>query len=214
MPHIPDDYYQIIDLSLLEKGTYPSEIVSFFHDADRHPRDLPVTVQDFHSFSIVSQLGFKKIKYESQHLQMDDGMAIFWINHEHAASIGKVLNSSIQELILMCSTEEEGAFAVMADQISEGVCIDSLAISHITYDEVTAHEVKGLARLITRLKCRSFTLWAAEYDPEVLDLFTNELQQIKNTTLQQVFIGDSTRESGEDEIKVPVLLQLAASNAR
>ncbi len=42
-------------------------------------------------------------------------------------------------------------------------------------------------------------LWASEYDPGVLDNFLQTLKE-ENSTLQSVFIGDSTKPEGEDQI--------------
>ena len=202
--------YEIIDINKTKPGSLPYGLQRFCQDADKYSRDTHLATENFKTFSILVQMGFQNITYESQ-FRPQDG-AFFWINHQHAKQIGKLLRSTIKYLVIKLTTEEENSFSIMADHLGKGVTIEELAISHITADEVTMAEATGLAKLITKLQVKSFTLWAAEYVEGALETFYEKLVGLKNSFLEDVFIGDASKPDGEDRIFFKPLDDLVQRN--
>ncbi len=173
-------------------------------------RGQPLTIRGFTAFSMAVIMGFRRINYAAETRESDG--AFVWLSGDHARAIGTTLRPSLESLGLQCTTFEPGALEVMAEAVPEGVQIDELIIAHKSADEVTQGEVTGLASLVTRLGTHVMRLWAAEYDPGVLDLLASELRRRENRTLVDADICDISLPEPTDRIRNPAVETFLAAN--
>ena len=182
-------------------------------EAERHlarlDRDAPFTVRTFPIFSMVVAKGFRRVSYESWYLESGH---LFWITDEHARAIGRTLRPGMRYFGLVMTTLKGRGFHLMTQSLRPGVQIDEVLVKHTSGDEVTCDEADGLARLITALGCRTFHLWAGEYDPGALERLCDTLHELDNTSLQEVDICDTSLPEPEDRLPLPALEPLLRRN--
>ncbi len=205
MPVIPPDYYKITPLQEIESGDASPALLSLYKDFKAIDRNSPLFVFDFSQFMLAAQMGFHHIYYEAHNIPLGDGMGIFWINEEHAINIARVLNSDIHSLELRLSCEEDNALIKLSENIAADTTLKQLTIKHMTYDEVTQPEIRGLARIIHHLNTRKFALYSADFQSGIFDAFVSELDTLNNKSLKAISIFDVTRPEGENEVSIYVL---------
>lgn len=110
------------------------------------------------------------------------------------------------------TTFEGRALQILSENVAEGVQIDELVISHKSADEVDEAEVIGLAHLATKLKLKKLRLWAAEYDPGVLDKLAALLEELGNKSLIMIDVCDITLPEPNDQIKHDGLNKIVQRN--
>lgn len=174
-----------------------------------HPVADPLTVRGFGVFSMVLSLGYRKVTYETHALESGH---LFWLTDEHADAIGRVMEPGMDFLGLVMTTLAGDGFSVLSEAIVKKVTIPEVLVKHTSGDEVTPLEAAGLAKLVTRLEVRTFSLWAGEFHPDALDQLVDVLTELDNRTLQVLDVCDMTRPEPDDQIPVPRLDELLARN--
>lgn len=174
----------------------------------------PVKLSHFPAFSFAASLGFKHLNYVATTGGAGTGH-FYCIDQNHAGFIGRALaGKNLDYLGIEFTTVAIGdCWRTLADQ-AEGASICELCIAHKSADEETPETCKALAYLVTKLKIQKFHLWSAEFEPQSVDAFADEIEALKNTTLQVVDICDVSKSPPEDEIRHSKLNDIVARNQK
>lgn len=170
-----------------------------------------LTVVGFDSFSMLAARAWPRLCYESHIIA---GGYLYWMTDAHATAIGRALRPGMKALRLDLTRPQKDGFSVMADAVAPGVTVPELFLSHRSGDEVTVAEARGIARLSTRLECRTLHLWAMEYDRGALDALAEEFGKLGNRTLRQVDACDTSKKEPDDQIAHPALSALVKKNKK
>lgn len=164
-----------------------------------------LTIQGFDCFAMMAARPWPRLCYESHLLE---GGLMFWMTDVHAKAIGRALRPGLKALRLDLTRPEKDGFTVMANAVAPGVTVPELYIAHRSGDEVSVVEARGIARLATRLACRTLHLWAMEYDNGALDTLAGELGALGNKNLRTTDVCDTSKKEPDDQINHPGLSAL------
>jgi hypothetical protein len=90
--------------------------------------------------------------------------------------------------------------------------ISRLSIHHLTGDEFTATEAKGLAQWIHHSKVRALNFQCNEFDAGTIEALTSELRSLGNRSLQEATVVTHDDEREERRIDTTALDKLLAEN--
>jgi len=132
-----------------------------------------IFAQDFPTLEIALSFPFKIIIYDASLVTLADGsQARFWIQSDHAAVMGECLSQrDLFNFQLFMSTWKDDSMSFFLEALKKGSSkITRLSIHHITGDEFTAKEAKGLAHWIHSSSNRAVRFWRSfcnhrEYRP-------------------------------------------------
>jgi hypothetical protein len=174
-----------------------------------------IFAQDFPTLEIALSFPFKIIIYDASLVTLADGsQARFWIQKDHAAVMGDCLSRrDLFNFQLFMSTWKDDSMSVFLDALKKGSSkIARLSIHHITGDELTASEAKGLARWIHHSEVRALNFQCNEFEPGSIEALTSELRSLGNRSLQEATLVPHDDEREERQIDTTLLDQLIAEN--
>jgi hypothetical protein len=168
-----------------------------------------LSVPTFGHFALLSELGWRRIRYESFRLETGE---MYWMTDEHAAAIGAAMRPTLKDLRIDLTTLAGDGFTLMAESLDTDIRLDSLCIAHRSGDAVTAVETRGLARLATLTQVAALSLWANDFEDGALEAMADELALLENRWLREIDVCDLRKEEPEDKIVHPALSQLVERN--
>jgi hypothetical protein len=174
-----------------------------------------IFAQDFPTLEIALSFPFKIIIYDASLVTLADGsQARFWIQKDHAAVMGDCLSRrDLFNFQLFMSTWKDDSMSYFLDALKKGSSkIARLSIHHITGDEFTAKEAKGLAHWIHHSEVRALNFQCNEFEPGSIEVLTSELRSLGNRSLQEAILVPHDDEREERRIDTTVLDKLVAEN--
>lgn len=174
-----------------------------------------IFAQDFPTLEIALSFPFKIIIYDSSLVTLADGsQARFWIQRDHAAVMGDCLSRrDLFNFQLFMSTWKEDSLSYFLEALKKGSSkIARLSIHHITGDEFTASEAKGLAHWIHHSQVRALNFQCNEFEAGSIETLTSELRGLGNRSLQEATIVPHDDEREERQIDTTALDQLVTEN--
>jgi hypothetical protein len=156
-----------------------------------------LSVSSFGHFSVLNEIGWKRIRYESFRLESGH---MCCMTDEHAAAIGRALRPALKHLRIDLTTLAADGFSVMADNLEAELALNYLCIAHRSGDAVTPTEAHGLARFATWTNAASLSLWASAFEDGALDALADELGSTENACLKEIDVCDLCKQEPEDKI--------------
>lgn len=207
-PVLPDSYRAYDPAHEGDAGD--ASLARVLIELHRRDRSAPLTLWGFKPLTMALQLDYQRVSYESHRLESGH---MYWVNEAHARALGEALPARMQFFGLVLSCFDAGAVEALVSSTNPSTQIDEVLVKHATGDEVTTEEARGLARWAARVHCRTFRLWAHEFEPGSLEAFQDALLEADPRSLCELDVCLTALPEPDDRRALPRVHALLARNA-